>query len=181
MKLMAGVLFTAITGWSAPVSLALPQDSTSPKTSQQTPATSSGTAPTSTEGSPFAVARRLAQKGKFAEALAQLEAVAATKPEMKGLAHEMGLVQYKKADYLKAVASFKKALEEDSNDNEAVQLMGISYYLAGRPGEAIPLLEKVQTWYRRCECGRRVHPGNLLYPDERLSACSPGVCENVRG
>ncbi len=92
-------------------------------------------------------ARRLSQQGKFDEALAKLEGLAAKNPEMKGLAHELGVTYYKKSDYLKAVASFKKALDEDPGDNEAVQLMGLSYYLAGRPAEAIAPLEKVQTWF----------------------------------
>src|SRR6266571_4504663 len=95
----------------------------------------------------FDEARRLSKQGKFGEAIAKLEALAAKQPDLKGVAHELGVAYYKKADYLKAVASFKKALEEDPGDNEAVQLMGISYYLAGRPGEAIAPLEKVQTWY----------------------------------
>src|SRR5437764_8200766 len=95
----------------------------------------------------FAETRRLSQQGKFDEALAQLEALALKDPELRGLAHELGVTYYKKSDYLKAVASFKKALEEDPGDNEAVQLMGLSYYLAGRPAEAIAPLEKVQTWY----------------------------------
>src|SRR6266404_4005813 len=92
-------------------------------------------------------ARRLSQQGKFDEAIGKLEALAVKEPELKGLAHELGVTYYKKSDYLKAVASFKKALEEDPGDNEAVQLMGLSYYLAGRPAEAIAPLEKVQTWY----------------------------------
>jgi tetratricopeptide (TPR) repeat protein len=32
---------------------------------------------------------------------------------------------------------------------EAVQLLGLSYYLGGHPADAIPLLEKVQGWYPR--------------------------------
>jgi len=92
-------------------------------------------------------ARRLSREGKFDEAIAKLEALALKEPELKGLAREMGVTYYKKSDYLKAVASFKKALEEDPGDNEAVQLMGLSYYLAGRPAEAIGPLEKVQAWY----------------------------------
>jgi len=92
-------------------------------------------------------ARRLSQQGKFDEALAQLEALALKDPELRGLAHELGVTYYKKSDYLKATASFKKALEEDPGDHEAVQLMGLSYYLAGRPAEAIAPLEEVQTWY----------------------------------
>src|SRR5439155_7852178 len=95
----------------------------------------------------LAEARRLSQQGKFDEAIAKLEALATNDPILRGLAHELGVTYYKKSDYLKAVASFKKALEENPGDNEAVQLMGISYYLAGRPGEAIAPLEKVQTWY----------------------------------
>jgi len=92
-------------------------------------------------------ARRLSQEGKFDEAIGKLEALALKEPELKGLARELGVTYYKKSDYLKAVASFKKALEEDPGDNEAVQLMGLSYYLAGRPAEAIGPLERVQTWY----------------------------------
>src|SRR6266436_4694121 len=92
-------------------------------------------------------ARRLSQEGKFDEAIGKLEALSLKEPELKGLAHELGITYYKKSDYLKAVARFKKAVEEDPGDNEAVQLMGLSYYLAGRPAEAIGPLEKVQTWY----------------------------------
>src|SRR5216683_5680623 len=95
----------------------------------------------------FDEARRLSKQGKFDEAIRQLEVLARNQPDLKGVAHELGVACYKKADYLKAVASFKKALEENPGDNEAVQLMGISYYLAGRPREAIAPLEKVQTWY----------------------------------
>jgi tetratricopeptide (TPR) repeat protein len=95
----------------------------------------------------FAEARRLAQQGKFDEAIAQLEALSAKQPDAKGLTHELGVVYYKKGDYLKAVANFKKALDEDPGDSEAIQLTGLSYYLAGHPADAIAPLEKVQTWY----------------------------------
>ena len=43
----------------------------------------------------------------------------------------------------------EKAREEDKNDHEATQLLGLSYYLSGRPAEAIPYLEKVQSWFPR--------------------------------
>ncbi len=95
----------------------------------------------------MAEARRLSQQGKFDEAIGQLEALAAKHPDHKGLAHELGVVYYKKSDYVRAIDSFQKALKENANDNEATQLMGLSYYLAGRPAEAIAPLEKVQTWY----------------------------------
>ena len=95
----------------------------------------------------FAEARHLAQQGKFDEAIRELEGLAAKQPAAKGLAHEFGVVYYKKGDYLKAVASLKRAREENPDDSEAVQLMGLSYYLAGRPSDAIAPLERVQTWY----------------------------------
>ena len=102
---------------------------------------------TVTADAEMADARRLSQQGKFDEAIVRLEGIAADHPDSKGLSHELGIVYYKKGDYVKAGASLKKALEEDPLDNEATQLMGMSYYLAGRPAEAIAPLEKVQTWY----------------------------------
>ena len=66
---------------------------------------------------------------------------------MKGLDHELGSAYYKKGDFTNAAMYLKKAQKEDPADSEATQLLGISYYLAGRPADAIPALEKVQTWY----------------------------------
>ncbi len=94
-------------------------------------------------------AKRLLQQGKTDEALAMLEGISAAEPSTKGITREIGVAQYRKGDFLKAAASFKRALEENPGDNEAVQLLGLSYYLGGRPGEAIEPLEKVQTWYPR--------------------------------
>ncbi len=78
-----------------------------------------------------------------------LQPLAARSPKPAGVSHELGTVYYKKGDYLKAADSLKQAVAEDPNDKEAVQLLGLSYYLAGRPAEAIPYLEKVQGWYPR--------------------------------
>jgi tetratricopeptide (TPR) repeat protein len=76
-----------------------------------------------------------------------LQNMATQPPKPAGLSHELGVAYYKKGEYLEAADSFKQALVEDPNDKEAVQLLGISYYLSGRPSEAIPYLEKVQEWY----------------------------------
>ena len=97
----------------------------------------------------FAAPRRLLQQGKNGEAIAQLQQIQAVNPDMKGLAHELGIAYYKSGDYVKAIDAFKKASTQDPQDNEAVQLLGLSNYLAGRPADAIPLLEKVQGWYPR--------------------------------
>jgi len=97
----------------------------------------------------FAEASRLAQQGKYDEAIAKLQVLAAKTPKPAGVTHELGMVYYKKADYLKAAEYLKQATAENPDDKEAVQLLGLSYYLAGRPAEAIPYLEKVQAWYPR--------------------------------
>jgi tetratricopeptide (TPR) repeat protein len=98
-------------------------------------------------GNEFDEARRLLQQGKYDEAIAALHQLESSRPGMKGVSHELGAAYYKKSDYQNAIASLKKALEENPGDSEAEQLLGLSFYLAQRPAEAIPLLEKVQTWY----------------------------------
>jgi len=100
-------------------------------------------------GSPFAEADRLLQLGKFSEAIAQLEAMRNQTPPPKGLSRELGIAYYKKNDYLNAILNLQKALRENPEDGEAIQLAGLSLYLSGKPAEAIPYLEKVQTWYPR--------------------------------
>jgi tetratricopeptide (TPR) repeat protein len=105
-----------------------------------------GAAPAS---DPFAVARRLSQQGKYDDAIENLRQLRTQTPPPAGLDHEIGATYYKKGDYVNAVEALKEAIREDSGDNEATQLLGLSYYLAGRPQQAIPLLEKVQTWFPR--------------------------------
>ncbi len=97
--------------------------------------------------SDFEQTHRLLQQGKYDEALAALRDLETRHPAMKGLSHELGVAYYKKSDYLNAVGYLKKAREENADDGESIQLLGLSYYLSGRPAEAIPALEKVQTWF----------------------------------
>jgi tetratricopeptide (TPR) repeat protein len=99
--------------------------------------------------SAFAEPRKLLGQGKNAEAIAELQRMGAENPGMKGLSHELGVAYYKGGAYLKAIDAFKKATQEDPEDKEGVQLLGLSNYLAGRPADAVPLLERVQGWYPR--------------------------------
>src|SRR6266446_4320789 len=108
-----------------------------------------GVARQSASAPEFAEARRLLEQGKYDEAVSRLKELEARSPRLKRLSHEIGAAYYKKGEYLKATEYLKEALQEDSSDREAVQLLGLSYYLAGKPAEAIPELEKVQTWYPR--------------------------------
>src|SRR5713226_1414319 len=95
----------------------------------------------------FVSARKLLQLGKYSEAIAELELLLSQNSPPRGVAHELGVAYYKKGDYMNAVLNLQKAQQEDPKDGEAIQLTGLSLYLAGKPGEAIPYLEKVQTWY----------------------------------
>ena len=97
----------------------------------------------------FSHARSLMQQGKVDDAIAELQTLQAAAPNTKGIDLELGTAYYKKSDYVKAIASLKKAVAADPNNGEATQLLGLSYYLNGYPGEAIPVLEKVQTWFPR--------------------------------
>ncbi len=103
--------------------------------------------PAAAPASEYKEAYRLAQQGKYAEALALLNPMADKTPKPAGLSHAFGMVYYTKGDVLKAADYFKQATVENPNDKEAVQLLGLSYYRAGRPNDAIPYLEQVQSWY----------------------------------
>jgi tetratricopeptide (TPR) repeat protein len=89
----------------------------------------------------------LTEQGKFNEALASLNEIAKSTPAAKNLAHEFGATYYRKGDYANAVMSLQRAMAENPNDMEATQLIGLSLYLSEKPAEAIPYLEKVQSWY----------------------------------
>jgi tetratricopeptide (TPR) repeat protein len=90
---------------------------------------------------------RLTEQGKFEEALASLNEISKSNPAAKNLSHEFGVTYYRRGDYLNAVTSLQRAIAENPNDTEATQLTGLSLYLSGKPAEAIPYLEKVQSWY----------------------------------
>jgi tetratricopeptide (TPR) repeat protein len=116
---------------------------------QGNPANSAGPSgsPDQPDSAAFTHEQTLLQQGKYDEAIAELQQMAQKQSATRGLSHEFGLAYYKKGEYLKASEYFKKATSEDANDPESVQLLGLSYYLAGRPADAIPYLEKVQGWY----------------------------------
>jgi len=95
----------------------------------------------------FADIEKLLGQGKYDEALASLDELQKSNPELKGLAHEYGVAYYRKGDYVSAAQSLRQALEQNPADDEAEQLLGLSLYLSGKPGEAIPYLQKVQSWF----------------------------------
>ena len=103
--------------------------------------------PSQAPGTDFDEARRLSEQGKYNEAISALHDLESARPGLKGLSHELGVAYYRMGDHATAIVFLKKALRENPADSEAEQLLGLSYYLTQRPAEAIPELEKVQTWY----------------------------------
>ena len=97
----------------------------------------------------FSEARQLVRQGKYDQALEELNQLAQRNPGLNGLDREIGFACYAKGDYFCAAASFQKVIAHDPTDREATQLLGLSDYLAGRPAQAIPYLEKVQSWFPR--------------------------------
>ena len=101
----------------------------------------------SVAASEFDEPRRLLKQGQYDDALAALHQLESSPRTLHGLSHEFGVAYYKKGDYVSAITYLRKAREENPDDGEAIQLLGLSFYLAGKPAEAIAPLEKVQTWF----------------------------------
>lgn len=127
----------------------LGQAPTSATSALPAPAAQAASAPISASDptAAFAQARSLVDHGKFDEGIAQLRQVQARDPKMKGLNREFGLAYYKHSDFMSAAQYLQPALQEDPNDSEATQLLGLSYYFSGKPAQAVPLLERVNSWY----------------------------------
>jgi tetratricopeptide (TPR) repeat protein len=98
------------------------------------------------EDEALAAARSLVQQNRNAEAIVQLKALANRRKGMKGVNHELGVAYYRENEYLEAAVYLEKAWQENPEDHDAVQLLGLSRYFTGKPAEAIPALEKVRGW-----------------------------------
>ncbi len=87
------------------------------------------------------------EHGKPQEAITILEQLAATQgPSTKGVQHELGIAYYRTGKLLSAEQAFARAISEDANDMESVQMRGLTLYRLGRPADAIPFLERVKQW-----------------------------------
>lgn len=87
------------------------------------------------------------EHGQAQEALAMLEPLVATTGESpKGVQHELGIAYYRTGKLLSAERAFARAIDEDPNDIESVQMRGLALYRLGRPAAAIPFLEKARQW-----------------------------------
>jgi tetratricopeptide (TPR) repeat protein len=105
-------------------------------------------APIQPTGSAVALdhARTLMSSGKNQAAIDLLKDALAKDPEARGLEAALGQAYYSERQYEAASQHLEIAVKQNPQDGESVQLLGISYYLLGHMQQAVPLLEKVQSW-----------------------------------
>jgi len=104
----------------------------------QAPGTNAETAPAIS----LADAKAQAAKGRLDQALTELNELTRAEPEEAGVERLRGLILYQKELLPEAEAAFTKAVTQDAQDRESMEMLGITLYRLGRPVEAIPLLEK---------------------------------------
>jgi predicted Zn-dependent protease len=111
--------------------------------------------PTATSGAvDLAALRHQVENGHAAEALQQLDSLAAQTPTTSSVQTLRGLAFYNLQRFQEADAAFAAALSADPGDQEAAQMRGLTLFRMGKPADAIPLLEG------------SVAPGKPAQPDQ---------------
>jgi predicted Zn-dependent protease len=90
--------------------------------------------------------RALIDKGHVTEALQQLDALAAQKPDAPGVQRLRGVALYSQNNFAEADRAFAVALQQDSKDVESAQMRGLTLYRLGKPAEAIIALQNARDW-----------------------------------
>jgi len=96
---------------------------------------------------PIEDAQAKLDEGKIDEALVELKALQASDPNTPGLSRALGVANFRRSDFAAAAPELKRVTDQNPHDKEAVQLLGLSYYYLGRTKDAIPLLERVHSWF----------------------------------
>ena len=126
----------------------------------KTPAASDA-APGSTSDTPspnLAQLRLMIDRGHTADALKQLDTLAAKQPVPSGVNRLRGLALYSQNQFAEADAAFASAFKQDPHDEESAQLRGLTLFRLGKPADAIPLLESAPTWSSQT----KVDPSHVL-------------------
>ena len=118
------------------------------QTSAQTPAVSDAAPGNASlaQSSNLAQLRLMIDRGHTADALKQLDALAAQQPVPSGVNRLRGLALYSQNQFAEADAAFASALKQDPHDEESAQLRGLTLFRLGKPADAIPLLESAPKW-----------------------------------
>lgn len=108
----------------------------------QVPQTASVSDTAAVVQAPFQVAQELAAKGRLDKALDQLDQLSTQTPEPAGVERLRGIIFYQKEKLREAIEAFTKATEQDPNDRESTEMLGVSLFRTGHSPEALPYLEK---------------------------------------
>ena len=114
----------------------------------------------------FEDAQALAAKGRLKQAMIALDQLAAQTPVPAGVERLRGIIFYQRNQLAEAVDAFKKAMDQDANDREAVEMEGVSLFRLGRSPEALPFLERAR--------GEKVESANVE-PEYVLGLCYSDV------
>src|SRR5215468_4710560 len=93
----------------------------------------------------LAAARSLMNQGHLDDAIAKLTALQQQVPSRPEIGRELGIAYYRKGDFLRATTLLQEAFTRRPEDNDVAQLLGLAYYLSGRPAAAIAPLEKLRS------------------------------------
>ena len=93
----------------------------------------------------MAKADELLRAGKSKDALVLLNEVAASAPSTPHLEAKLGKACFESNQFRQGVTHLKAALEQNDADTESAQLLALSYFALAEYGEAVPLLEKLDT------------------------------------
>jgi tetratricopeptide (TPR) repeat protein len=103
----------------------------------------------------MADARRLIDQGQAGAAIEKLRTLGDT--SQPDVARLLGVAYYRADDYVRAIESLApvvaKLPENSVERREAVQVLGLSSFLAGRYADAVPWLEATRLWARNAELG----------------------------
>lgn len=92
----------------------------------------------------FATAQELAGKGRLEQAMNLLNQLAVQTPVQPGVERLRGIIFYQKDQLGNAVDAFAKAIAQDSNDRESIEMEGVSLFRMGKSAEALPYLQKAR-------------------------------------
>jgi predicted Zn-dependent protease len=93
----------------------------------------------------FEDAQQQAAKGRLDQALNILNQLAAQTPVPAGVERLRATIYYQKELLPQAADGFKRAIAQDPNDRESVEMAGVSLFRMGRPADALPYLERAHT------------------------------------
>ena len=102
--------------------------------------------PSAATHAPLASLRQQIDRGHPAEALTELNKLAAQTPAPEGVDTLQGLALYALNRLDEASAAFRRALVRQPHASEPTQMLGLTLFRLGRPADAIPLLESASSW-----------------------------------